>query len=133
MLAADVSRAQESGRLDRVRATRGVLYRYDAADNLLQGRTLPTQINALNQLRRWAGEDLAHDANGNLVADGRWRYRYDAENRLVAMQAQDAGEVETGSAMTAWAGVSARAATTASATCAGAARASAGCAAAAAA
>ena len=94
LLAADVSRAQELGRLDRVRATRGVLYRYDAADNLLQGRTLPTQINALNQLRRWAGEDLVHDANGNLVTDGRWRYRYDAENRLVAMQAQDASEVE---------------------------------------
>jgi len=94
VLAADVSRAQESGRLDRVRATRGVLYRYDAADNLLQGRTLPRQINALNQLQRWAGEDLAYDANGNLVADGRWRYRYDAENRLVAMQAQDGGELE---------------------------------------
>lgn len=91
MLAADVSRAQALGRLDRVRATRGVLYRYDAADNLLQGRTLPSQINALNQLRRWAGKDLAYDANGNLIADGRWRYRYDAENRLVGMQAQDAG------------------------------------------
>lgn len=87
VLAAVVSRAQALGRLDRVRATRGVLYRYDAADNLLQGRTLPSQINARNQLRRWAGKGLAYDANGNLIADGRWRYRYDAENRLVGMQA----------------------------------------------
>jgi uncharacterized protein RhaS with RHS repeats len=25
------------------------------------------------------GQALDYDANGNLIADGRWRYRYDAE------------------------------------------------------
>ncbi|MFZ5531946.1 MAG: hypothetical protein ACOY5H_00190 [Pseudomonadota bacterium] len=137
LLAADVNRAQESGRLDRVRATRGVLYRYDAADNLLQGRTLPTQINALNQLRRWAGEDLAYDATAtwSRTAAGAtatmpstvwWRCRCRCRCRM-------RGRSNTGSAMTAWAGASGRAATTASAASAGVARASAGCATAAAA
>ncbi len=31
-------------------------------------------------------ETFAHDADGNLVADGRWTYRWNAENRLVAME-----------------------------------------------
>lgn len=30
-------------------------------------------------------ESLTYDNNGNLTADGRWEYRWDAENRLVSM------------------------------------------------
>jgi len=30
-------------------------------------------------------ETFAHDADGNLTADGRWTYSWDAENRLVQM------------------------------------------------
>ncbi|MGA9375692.1 MAG: hypothetical protein WBV64_11840, partial [Mycobacterium sp.] len=89
VLAVDLSRAEDQTRLAQARATRGVVYRYDAADNLLQGLTLPGQVNALNQLLRWEGQALDYDANGNLIADGRWRYRYDAENRLVAIQPQE--------------------------------------------
>lgn len=89
VLAVDLSRAEDQTRLAQARATRGVVYRYDAADNLLQGLTRPGQVNALNQLLRWEGQALDYDANGNLIADGRWRYRYDAENRLVAIQPQD--------------------------------------------
>lgn len=33
-----------------------------------------------------AAETFVHDADGNLVADARWTYERDAENRLVAMQ-----------------------------------------------
>jgi RHS repeat-associated protein len=34
-----------------------------------------------------AVESYAYDADGNLVQDGRWQYAWDAENRLVSMQA----------------------------------------------
>ena len=33
-------------------------------------------------------ESFTHDLDGNLVADGRWNYTWDAENRLVAMAAR---------------------------------------------
>lgn len=33
-----------------------------------------------------AAETFAHDADGNLVADARWTYEWDAENRLIVMQ-----------------------------------------------
>lgn len=33
-----------------------------------------------------AQEALAHDADGNLLSDGRWDYTWDAENRLIQMQ-----------------------------------------------
>ncbi|MEW5977255.1 MAG: hypothetical protein AB1898_15805, partial [Acidobacteriota bacterium] len=32
-------------------------------------------------------EVFTHDADGNLTADGRWTYTWDAENRLMAMEA----------------------------------------------
>jgi RHS repeat-associated protein len=34
-----------------------------------------------------AAESYSYDADGNLVLDGRWQYEWDAENRLVGMQA----------------------------------------------
>lgn len=33
-----------------------------------------------------AAETFVHDADGNLVADARWTYEWDAENRLIVMQ-----------------------------------------------
>lgn len=35
-------------------------------------------------------EVFVHDADGNLTEDGRWRYTWDAENRLVAMETKPA-------------------------------------------
>lgn len=35
-------------------------------------------------------EGFAHDADGNLTADGRWQYIWDGENRLLAMETQSA-------------------------------------------
>jgi RHS repeat-associated protein len=34
-----------------------------------------------------AVESFAHDADGNLVSDGRWNYTWDGENRLISMEA----------------------------------------------
>ncbi|NLX06393.1 MAG: RHS repeat-associated core domain-containing protein [Phycisphaerae bacterium] len=34
-------------------------------------------------------EEFTYDEDGNLIEDGRWSYRYDGENRLVAMEASD--------------------------------------------
>lgn len=34
-----------------------------------------------------AGETYTHDDDGNLTSDGRWNYTWDAENRLVSMEA----------------------------------------------
>ena len=60
-------------------------YQYDAADNLTNQAGASGQVNALNQLTTWNGATLTHDANGNLTADGSRLYRYDAENRLMAV------------------------------------------------
>ena len=70
-------------------------FAYDAAGNRSEvGRVLPAaplpresyQANALNQYTAVAGVALAYDANGNLVNDGRQAYRYDAQNRLIAVE-----------------------------------------------
>jgi hypothetical protein len=42
-------------------------------------------------------ENFLHDADGNLVSDGRWANRWDAENRLVSMETLSS--VPTGAAM----------------------------------
>lgn len=34
-----------------------------------------------------ANEAYTYDADGNLTSDGRWNYTWDAENRLISMQA----------------------------------------------
>lgn len=34
-----------------------------------------------------ANESFSYDADGNLLTDGRWSYSWDAENRLLSMQA----------------------------------------------
>ncbi|MBS0631420.1 MAG: RHS repeat-associated core domain-containing protein, partial [Verrucomicrobia bacterium] len=33
-----------------------------------------------------ASEELKYDADGNLIEDGRWKYTWDAENRLISME-----------------------------------------------
>ncbi|MBC7367997.1 MAG: RHS repeat protein [Undibacterium sp.] len=42
--------------------------------------------NALNQYTQVAGASLTYDANGNLTNDGKQTYRYDAQNRLLAVE-----------------------------------------------
>ena len=44
--------------------------------------------NGLNQYTDVSGDNICHDANGNLTADGSWVYQYDVENRLVQMRAR---------------------------------------------
>lgn len=51
----------------------------------------PNDEDAVTQVTRRAflaktPEVFAHDADGNLTADGRWSYQWDAENRLIAME-----------------------------------------------
>jgi RHS repeat-associated protein len=41
-------------------------------------------------------EVFVHDADGNLTQDGRWTYKWDGENRLVAMETLDTLVVPTG-------------------------------------
>jgi len=41
-----------------------------------------------------ATESYSYDSDGNLTADGRWIYTWDAENRLTSMEAIAAGPVE---------------------------------------
>jgi len=42
--------------------------------------------NALNQYTQVAGVAFTYDANGNLTNDGKQTYRYDAQNRLLAVE-----------------------------------------------
>ena len=42
--------------------------------------------NALNQYTQVAGVAFAYDANGNLTNDGKQTYRYDAQNRMLAVE-----------------------------------------------
>jgi RHS repeat-associated protein len=42
--------------------------------------------NALNQYTQVGGVAFAYDANGNLTNDGKQTYRYDAQNRLLAVE-----------------------------------------------
>lgn len=42
--------------------------------------------NTLNQYTQVAGVAFAYDANGNLTNDGKQTYRYDAQNRLLAVE-----------------------------------------------
>jgi RHS repeat-associated protein len=47
--------------------------------------------NGLNQYETAGGKSYCYDPNGNLTADGDRVYRYDAENRLVELRSQGAG------------------------------------------
>jgi len=51
-------------------------------DDLL---ALPNPLDSLPAFLRGAPEMKSYDEDGNLLSDGRWVYRYDAENRLVEM------------------------------------------------
>lgn len=58
-------------------------------DNHPSGTTTANYTtNGLNQYTDVAGNDICHDGNGNLTADGNWVYQYDIENRLVRMRAR---------------------------------------------
>ena len=70
-------------------------FAYDALGNRTQvGRVVPNApstttaytANALNQYTQVAGVAFAYDANGNLTNDGKQTYRYDAQNRLLAVE-----------------------------------------------
>ena len=70
-------------------------FAYDALGNRTQvGRFVPNApssaksytANALNQYTQVAGVVFAYDANGNLTNDGKQAYRYDAQNRLLAVE-----------------------------------------------
>ena len=70
-------------------------FAYDALGNRTQvGRVVPNApstttaytANALNQYTQVAGTAFAYDANGNLINDGKQAYRYDAQNRLLAVE-----------------------------------------------
>ncbi len=43
-------------------------------------------VTATSALLPKSPEGFSHDADGNLIADGRWRYAWDAENRLVSLE-----------------------------------------------
>jgi RHS repeat-associated protein len=70
-------------------------FAYDALGNRTQvGRVVPNApsgttsytANALNQYTQVGGVAFAYDANGNLTNDGKQTYRYDAQNRLLAVE-----------------------------------------------
>ena len=70
-------------------------FAYDPLGNRTQvGRVIPNApsattsytANALNQYTQVAGVAFAYDANGNLTNDGKQTYRYDAQNRLLAVE-----------------------------------------------
>ena len=70
-------------------------FAYDALGNRTQvGRVVPNApstttaytANALNQYTQVAGVAFTYDANGNLTSDGKQTYRYDAQNRLLAVE-----------------------------------------------
>lgn len=55
----------------------------------------PAQEDAVTEVPRWvhvprSPEILVHDADGNRVEDASWRYTWDAENRLIAMETSPA-------------------------------------------
>lgn len=47
--------------------------------------TQTASYNNLNELTNLSGQTLTFDANGNLLSDGQRNYRWDAENRLIAI------------------------------------------------
>lgn len=63
-------------------------FAYDLAGNRTQetrnGRVTAYRVDALNRYTHIDGVAQTHDANGNLRADGRHHYEYDALNRLIA-------------------------------------------------
>jgi RHS repeat-associated protein len=66
-------------------------YGYDAADNITAFLTptgaVTATYNGVNQLTGIGGLPFSYNANGNLINDGQRTYLWDAENRLVAVQA----------------------------------------------
>ena len=73
------------------------VYRYDPIGNrmaAIEGNTeLHYQTNDLNQYEtifsdRGTDERLSYDADGNLIEDGRFRYSWNGENRLVAVESK---------------------------------------------
>ncbi|MFF8432204.1 RHS repeat domain-containing protein [Streptomyces sp. NPDC016566] len=71
-------------------------YEYDSAGNRLAMREpgqppLLYTANALNQYTDAGGSAPAYDLNGNLVADGALRYRYNYRNQLVGVRDEMTG------------------------------------------
>jgi RHS repeat-associated protein len=80
-------------------------YTQFSADNSAAPRQATLKVTGVKNLIGPAGEDavteitktaflartpetFSHDADGNLTADGRWLYSWDAENRLIALETQ---------------------------------------------
>lgn len=69
-------------------------FAYDAAGNRQRStdssaatvEQIDYVTNALNQYTRVGAGTFTYDGNGNLAGDGQQRYRYDAQNRLVAVE-----------------------------------------------
>lgn len=81
---------------DQTRPLKGLerVYRFDPIGNRIAAVegdiTINYQTNALNQVETISGsspreEGLSYDDDGNLIEDGRFRYAWNAENRLVAV------------------------------------------------
>jgi RHS repeat-associated protein len=85
-------------------------YKQLAVDNTAAAKLATLKITGVKNLVGPAGEDAVteitktaylartsepfiHDADGNLTADGRWLYSWDAENRLVALETLPAAVV----------------------------------------
>jgi RHS repeat-associated protein len=69
--------------------TASYAYAYDPTDNVIsvqnpQGIEGATYDN-VNQITVFNGQNFVYDANGNLLGDGARTYRWDAENRLIAI------------------------------------------------
>ena len=62
-------------------------YTYDEADNrgvsVLDGVTQTPTHNSLNQIATLNGTTFTYDNSGNLLTDGDFTYKWDAENRLI--------------------------------------------------
>ena len=73
-------------------------FHYDALGNrrrTINGGTVQYQTNSLNQYTSVGGTACTYDDNGNLAFDGRFRYYYDCENRLIDVN--DAGDARVAS------------------------------------
>ena len=59
---------------------------FDGANNRTSSEGIQTLPNNMNQLGTFSSSVLLYDDNGNLIEDGEFRYIYDADNRLRAVQ-----------------------------------------------
>jgi YD repeat-containing protein len=71
-------------------ATTTYAYGYDPADNVISIRdpsgTESATYNNINEITVFNRQNFVYDANGNLLDDGARTYRWDAENRLIAIE-----------------------------------------------